>query len=130
MLEHISVLQASGCSTLQVALNRLVEQFVTATEREGPKPAVYDMQVLSGWWSEKERGGPLVIVLEDFECFAPQVAQHLVETVSEYARNGMPLVFVFGIALSSDVIHRLVPRSTTRRLHIHGNTLHIPITSA
>ena len=70
-----------------------------------------------------------MILLEDFECFAPQVVQHLVEIVGEYARSGMPLVFVFGIALASDVIHRLVSRSTTRQLHMRDFRLPAPTAS-
>jgi len=68
----------------------------------------------------------LVVLLEDFECFSPPVVQQLVEIVSEYARSGLPLVFVFGIALSSDVIHRLVSRSTTRQLHMRDFLLPPP----
>jgi origin recognition complex subunit 3 len=52
----------------------------------------------------------LVIMLQDFESFHPGLLQDFLAICSEY-RPELPLVLLFGIATSTDVLSRMLPRS-------------------
>lgn len=87
------------------------------------KPPVYDMRILPNWYRHSSDISNIVVIIPDFECFDPQVVQDLVTLCrsvmvvvhlcraftncpnSEYV-NDLPIVVLFGIATSIDVMHQ------------------------
>ena len=59
----------------------------------------------------------LVIIMEDFECFLPSIAQMLVANCTQYL-DRIPIIFVIGIATTIHCIHQILPRSICSRLSI------------
>lgn len=57
---------------------------------------------------------PLVIVLEDFEAFSPQILQNFILNISMF--GDLPFVLVFGVATTVESVHRSLPHSVTSLL--------------
>ncbi|XP_029451295.1 origin recognition complex subunit 3 isoform X2 [Rhinatrema bivittatum] len=60
---------------------------------------------------------PVVVILKDLERFAPKVLQDFIVISSLYTGE-LPLIFVFGIATSPMIIHRLLSHSVSSLLCI------------
>ncbi|XP_077977190.1 origin recognition complex subunit 3-like [Glandiceps talaboti] len=60
---------------------------------------------------------PVVLVLEDFENFAPHVLQDLVIVCNQYLSR-LPIVLIFGIATAVTAVHRLLPHTVSSLLCI------------
>lgn len=83
----------------------------------------YDLQILVGWYMEavknlsKQQWPKIVIILQDFESFEPHVLQDFIAVMSEY-RATLPIVFVIGIATSTEILHQSLDKSTLSLLRI------------
>ncbi|KAI9021574.1 origin recognition complex subunit 3 N-terminus-domain-containing protein [Phycomyces nitens] len=85
----------------------------------------YDLQMLEGWYNHQmdirdDKSTPrpnLVIILQDFESFAPDVLQNFITICSEY-RLRIPIVFIIGIATSTEILHQSLSKSTLGLLRI------------
>ena len=70
---------------------------------------------------------PLIIILQDFESFAPKLLQEFIRNLSllsdsaygfnETSRK-LQFILIFGIATTVDIIHRTLPHSITSQLAI------------
>ncbi|KAI9304149.1 origin recognition complex subunit 3 N-terminus-domain-containing protein [Cunninghamella echinulata] len=83
----------------------------------------YDLQILVGWYMEavkhlpKQQWPKIVIILQDFESFEPHVLQDFMSVMSEY-RAILPIVFIIGIATSTEILHQSLDKSTLSLLRI------------
>lgn len=59
----------------------------------------------------------IVVVIPDFENFAPKVLQDFISIASLYI-NVLPFVFVFGVATSLNAVHRSLPCFVSSRINI------------
>ncbi|KAL0086630.1 origin recognition complex subunit 3 N-terminus-domain-containing protein [Phycomyces blakesleeanus] len=85
----------------------------------------YDLQMLEGWYKHQmdireNKSAPrsnLVVILQDLESFAPDVLQNFITICSEY-RLRIPIVFIIGIATSTEILHQSLSKSTLGLLRI------------
>ncbi|KAI9318682.1 origin recognition complex subunit 3 N-terminus-domain-containing protein [Dichotomocladium elegans] len=83
------------------------------------KLPAYDLQILEGWYEHmgRSRGSNLVVVLQDLETFESDVLQDFISICSEYRRR-LPIVFVMGIATSSEILHQSLTKSSIGLLRV------------
>ncbi|KAG2217511.1 hypothetical protein INT45_001798, partial [Circinella minor] len=85
----------------------------------------YDMQILEAWYrhvnqrqTKNKRQEPnLVVVLEDLESFEANMLRDFITICSEY-RLRIPIVFIMGIATSTDILHQSLTKATIGLLRI------------
>ncbi len=83
-----------------------------------PRLASADLHMFTAWFhAQKANRQPVVVVLQDFEAFDSKVVSALVEILSSHLAQ-LPLVLVFGIASSPDMVYSLMTRETIARLNI------------
>ncbi|CAO3636475.1 unnamed protein product [Cunninghamella blakesleeana] len=101
-------------------------QFESSSAMMTTKPTKlpnYDLQILVGWYMEavkqlpKQQWPKIVIILQDFESFEPHVLQDFIAIMSEY-RATLPVVFIIGIATSTEILHQSLDKSTLSLLRI------------
>ncbi|CEJ03220.1 hypothetical protein RMCBS344292_17208 [Rhizopus microsporus] len=85
------------------------------------KALPYDMQLLEGWYkhrSKDEKHKPnLVVILQDFEAFEPNVLQDFLSICSEY-QTQLPIVCIIGVATSTEFVHQSLTKLTINMLRI------------
>ncbi|KAI7876829.1 hypothetical protein K492DRAFT_134816 [Lichtheimia hyalospora FSU 10163] len=79
----------------------------------------YDFQILEGWYqyASRNKQSNLVVVLQDIETFEAQVLQDFISICSEYRRR-LPIVFVMGIATSSEILHQSLTKASISLLRV------------
>ncbi|KAI7862220.1 origin recognition complex subunit 3 N-terminus-domain-containing protein [Spinellus fusiger] len=82
----------------------------------------HDLRMLEAWYrhtigKSTSADPPLVVILQDFELFSPDILQNFIMICSEY-RLSLPIVLVFGIATSTEIIHQSLNKSTLSLLRI------------
>ncbi|KAL1928438.1 hypothetical protein VTP01DRAFT_2794 [Rhizomucor pusillus] len=91
------------------------------TAKRASRLAPHDMQILEGWYrdvAKKYTQQPnLVIILQDLESFEAAVLQDFVTICSEYHKR-IPIIFVFGIATSMDILHQSLTKATIGFLRV------------
>ncbi|CAH2249401.1 origin recognition complex subunit 3 isoform X1 [Pelobates cultripes] len=140
----VVLLQAQECPGIKQLLQKLLsqlmgcsadldiddEEHVTISQRK----MNCSMASLTGWYqnitkkpstpkkkrsssSEHWQSPPVIVIFKDLESFPASVLQQFIVISSRYIHN-LPLVFLFGIATSPVVIHRLLPHSVSSLLCI------------
>ncbi|CEG79752.1 hypothetical protein RMATCC62417_14181 [Rhizopus microsporus] len=79
------------------------------------------MQLLEGWYkyrSKDEKHKPnLVVILQDFEAFEPNVLQDFLSICSEY-QTRLPIVCIIGVATSTEFVHQSLTKLSINMLRI------------
>ncbi|KAJ1962061.1 Origin recognition complex subunit 3, partial [Dispira parvispora] len=94
----------------------------------------YDMRYLMCWYQylcTQLQGRPcpeIVIIFQDFEGFNRIVLEVMIQILSEYIEV-LPIVFVFGIATSTDIIHQSLPKHVTSLLQTESLSLQLSVDS-
>ncbi|CAO3671470.1 unnamed protein product [Rhizopus microsporus] len=85
------------------------------------KALSYDMQLLEGWYkhrSKYEKHKPnLVVILQDFEAFEPNVLQDFLSICSKY-QTQLPIVCIIGVATSTEFVHQSLTKLSINMLRI------------
>ncbi|KAI8377134.1 origin recognition complex subunit 3 N-terminus-domain-containing protein [Choanephora cucurbitarum] len=81
----------------------------------------YDMRLLEGWYKNTARyyqkQPNLIIILQDFESFEPNVLQDFFTICSNYRQN-LPIICIIGIATSTEILHQSLTKATIGLLRI------------
>ncbi|KAG1375953.1 hypothetical protein G6F60_008619 [Rhizopus arrhizus] len=91
------------------------------TNMKESKALPYDIQLLEGWYKHHSSSDTLkpnlVVILQDFEAFEPNVLQDFFTICSEYQMS-LPIVCIVGIATSTEILHQSLSKSTIGLLRI------------
>ncbi|KAI9257324.1 origin recognition complex subunit 3 N-terminus-domain-containing protein [Phascolomyces articulosus] len=89
--------------------------------KKASKLPAYDMQILEAWYrhvTQKNNARPnLVVVLQDLESFEANMLRDFITICSEY-RLRIPIVFIMGIATSTEILHQSLTKATIGLLRI------------
>eukprot|EP00041_Stephanoeca_diplocostata_P034060 m.1142437 g.1142437 ORF g.1142437 m.1142437 type:complete len:601 (-) comp24455_c0_seq4:2799-4601(-) len=119
----VATISSKECRTLRAAMKVLVDAFIdcdSPTSATSAQVYARDMTGLLAWYtreSEKTRGRPLVVVVEDFEGMDAVTLSDLIVVCSHY-RSLLPVFFIVGVASSPAAI----PRHLSRRALTLVNT--------
>ncbi|KAI9485059.1 origin recognition complex subunit 3 N-terminus-domain-containing protein [Zychaea mexicana] len=96
----------------------------TRMKKRASKLPPYDMQILEAWYRHvtnvKKSNHPppnLVVVLQDLESFEANMLRDFITICSEY-RLKIPIVFIMGIATSTEILHQSLTKATIGLLRI------------
>nr|CAJ38812.1 putative origin recognition complex subunit 3 protein [Platynereis dumerilii] len=139
---HVALLRSKDCSNVKQIMSKTLSQFmenadlVDEDEEEvgsiNVNKVSCTMSNLASWYAaiseksvsprkkQKIEGSSssrknLVVILEDFESFHPQVLQDFVTICSQHL-SSIPLVLVFGIATAVTAVHQLLPHQVSSLL--------------
>ncbi|KAL8293081.1 hypothetical protein RQP46_000775 [Phenoliferia psychrophenolica] len=134
----VSRFTSRECSNIKSAMRALISGFVGSAapdveddqdgeDEAGPvgvKSAALtpeDMHNLVAWYSRRSRTGTsrptLVVLLEDLEAMDGKVLAQMVDVLSRYT-HVLPIVFLLGVATSSNALHEVLPRRSTNLLDV------------
>lgn len=125
---RIAILHSKNCFSLQAAIDSTVKQFL----RDDPHYYHYskfDMSVLAEWYKQLMTKEPLVILLQDFECFNNEIlcdiiticryrGGYLTDSNSHYRNSGIPFTLIAGLSISVESFHKLLPQSVNSLLNL------------
>ncbi|KAF5288938.1 hypothetical protein FQA39_LY03817 [Lamprigera yunnana] len=143
---HVAILDDENCSNLKRLVESTVHQFVTKTEisfsgendaendvneiKSTIKKSQCTMSFLEAWYnsecattySHSKRKSQntskyLVVVIPDFESLNEKNLQDFILIISSYL-NKLPFVLIFGIATSTNAIHKVLPYRVSCKLNI------------
>eukprot|EP01135_Chromosphaera_perkinsii_P007655 Nk52_evm111s914 gene=Nk52_evmTU111s914 len=124
-------LKTRECTNLKNTIRQIIEDVVSAklgpdcfsgySDGEDYSLPAFTFQALETWYQYRKsktcQSPPIVILLEEFEGFPAHVVEDLISISSNYSTK-LPIVFVFGIATSMDIVHRKLSRSAVALLQI------------
>ncbi|KAJ1897290.1 Origin recognition complex subunit 3 [Kickxella alabastrina] len=134
---HVALLESQYCSSLPNMLKALLDQVSASlgvSDSTGPrgksssavfgvgssaKTIPYDMSLLKLWWdmSKTSKDSRAVIILQDFEGFAPMIVDDFVRIAARYCQE-VPIVVVLGLATSYESIHQSLTKASISMLNV------------
>ncbi|KAJ2229342.1 Origin recognition complex subunit 3 [Coemansia sp. RSA 485] len=138
---YVALLESQYCSSLPTMLKCLLDQIYecisidsskSSNNKEtaataaalpasiGAKAIGYDMSLLRLWWSQistRKQGSRIVVILQDFEGFAPMVVDDFIRIATNYCHE-IPIVVVFGLATSYEIIHQSLTKASISMLNV------------
>ncbi|KAJ2594662.1 Origin recognition complex subunit 3 [Coemansia sp. RSA 1721] len=138
---YVALLESQYCSSLPTMLKCLLDQIYecisidsskSSNNKEtaataaalpasiGAKAIGYDMSLLRLWWSQistRKQGSRVVVILQDFEGFAPMVVDDFIRIATNYCHE-IPIVVVFGLATSYEIIHQSLTKASISMLNV------------
>ena len=114
-------LKSEDCATVSMAMNRMMQDMKNQLERMKMRrredqtrikrkthlDVDDDDDVIELYEEIQREGGKeigVVIVIQDFECFATEVMNRMIKINSDFHRRGMRIVWVIGIATDPQII--------------------------
>ncbi|EFA03157.1 origin recognition complex subunit 3 [Tribolium castaneum] len=139
---HVVTLSGEDCHSLKYLVEIMVNQLVKSeqlidedsdSDTRQIKKSQCSFTLLQAWYEElyqppgtanspkkqktKHNKNIIVVIIPDFENFAPKVLQDFIQIASSYL-NVLPFVFVFGVATSLNAVHRSLPCYVSSRINI------------
>ncbi|KAJ2892095.1 Origin recognition complex subunit 3, partial [Coemansia aciculifera] len=132
---HVALLESQYCTSLAGMLKCMLDQVLTSLDEgqdstantrsgafTGGKTIAYDMGLLKLRWDEvatgaRTRSSRVVVILQDFEGFAPMVVDDFVRIATSYCHS-VPIVVVFGLATSYESIHQSLTKASISMLNV------------
>ncbi|WEW58502.1 Origin recognition complex subunit 3 [Emydomyces testavorans] len=125
-IADVAVLESGDASNLKNVLKTLIRTILANMEGEaadvdfrsdrlGPKLLAYDLELLHGY-VQQNKGQKIVVVFKDSEAFDHGVMSDLISLLWSW-HDRIPLVLLFGVATSVDLLEARLPRSTVNMLH-------------
>ncbi|KAJ2488256.1 Origin recognition complex subunit 3 [Coemansia sp. RSA 2320] len=132
---HVALLESQYCTSLACMLKSMLEQILASLEVSqsskgsgrqaaagSAKTIAYDMGLLKLWWDEASAGAGasanrVVVILQDFEGFAPMVVDDFVRIATSYCHS-VPIVVVLGLATSYESIHQSLSKASISMLNV------------
>ncbi|KAJ2882670.1 Origin recognition complex subunit 3, partial [Coemansia asiatica] len=137
---YVALLESQYCSSLPTMLKCLLDQIyecvsidsISISENKGTamlpmlpasigaKAIGYDMSLLRLWWSQvssRKKDSRVVVILQDFEGFAPMVVDDFIRIATNYCHE-IPIVAVFGLATSYESIHQSLTKASISMLNV------------
>ncbi|KAJ2812179.1 Origin recognition complex subunit 3 [Coemansia furcata] len=132
---HVALLESQYCTSLASMLKCMLDQILgsldevqrpTGNSRSGvlagAKTIAYDMGLLKLRWDEAVGSAStcssrVVVILQDFEGFAPMVVDDFVRIATSYCYS-VPIVVVLGLATSYESIHQSLTKASISMLNV------------
>jgi origin recognition complex subunit 3 len=141
---HVASLNGEDCQNLKYLVETMINQLVKnedelldedESDSETPriKKSQCNFSLLQSWYEQlyltpnlnsspkkqktKINKKVIVVIIPDFENFAPKVLQDFILIASSYI-NVLPFVFVFGVATSLTAVHRSLPCHVSSKINI------------
>ncbi|KAJ2111207.1 Origin recognition complex subunit 3, partial [Coemansia sp. RSA 921] len=124
---HVALLESQYCNTLPNLQRSLLEQMFNSIYADtdagpsafgGTKTVTYDLGLLQLWWANAACSGKkAVVVLQDFEGFAPTVVDDFIRIVGGYC-DAVPIVLVLGLATSYECVHQSLTKASISMLNV------------
>ncbi|KAJ2112271.1 Origin recognition complex subunit 3 [Coemansia sp. RSA 922] len=132
---HVALLESQYCTSLASMLKCMLDQILSSLDEgqrsagnsrlgvlAGAKTIAYDMGLLKLRWDEaagstNTRSSRVVVILQDFEGFAPMVVDDFVRIATSYCHS-VPIVVVLGLATSYESIHQSLTKASISMLNV------------
>ncbi|KAJ2687421.1 Origin recognition complex subunit 3 [Coemansia spiralis] len=132
---HVALLESQYCTSLAGMLKCMLDQVLGSLDEgqratgntrttaiAGAKTISYDMGLLKLRWDEapdgaNSRSSRVVVILQDFEGFAPMVVDDFVRIATSYCQS-VPIVVVLGLATSYESIHQSLTKASISMLNV------------
>ncbi|KAJ1858497.1 Origin recognition complex subunit 3 [Coemansia sp. RSA 1822] len=124
---HVALLESQYCNTLPNLQRSLLEQMFNSIYADtdagpsafgGTRTVAYDLGLLQLWWANSVCSGKkAVVVLQDFEGFAPTVVDDFIRIVGGYC-DVVPIVLVLGLATSYECVHQSLTKASISMLNV------------
>ncbi|KAJ2867298.1 Origin recognition complex subunit 3 [Coemansia aciculifera] len=132
---HVALLESQYCTSLGSMLKCMLDQILGSLDEDqraagnsrlgvlaGAKTIAYDMGLLKLRWDEaagstSTRSNRVVVILQDFEGFAPMVVDDFVRIATSYCHS-VPIVVVLGLATSYESIHQSLTKASISMLNV------------
>ncbi|XP_060092889.1 origin recognition complex subunit 3 isoform X2 [Heteronotia binoei] len=98
---------------MRCSVSSLTDWYRNVTKKKDPDTPCKTQEILSRHWEPP----PVIVIFKDMESFTTKVLQDFIIIISQCIHE-FPLVFIFGIATSPMIIHKLLPHSVSSLLCI------------